>query len=623
MAHRQDPPRGRRRRRIRWPRIVLLLVIVGVVIPALGLGWGAYSVRAEAKAVKGDYHSGNFLGLASTLQKMGGTLGAMHTEALLLGWLDVIPIVRGYYLNGMDLLSAGHDELHVFGQVLPPVLKAADASLPPVQKAQRVSAAVDQAGTLMVQLEPELRAANRSVQSMDPSRMPGFLANHGLSVANLRAVSSTVISLMPAMTGPDPVLATLLGLPQPVRYLLLFQNSGELRATGGFMTAFAYVPFADGKLGKIYSQNIETLDTRVTYQPPPPLIVGAYLPVTYWHLRDANTSMEGPGAPIPDVPEAVNNIYRFYDSIPDAPSINGVVFIDTWFVDDLIGDVGGLSVPTLRGKTVHLTKQNANYEMEMMAEGEALSPILRKLFIGTMMKELMDKVFHGHISELLKVAGTFSEGLAHEHVMFYFNNQAAEKLVAEHDWGGIIPAHVNGDFVEVIDENLLGHKDNYWMHEWYDVNITTEDGKNLETVTIHWLEPALVVDAPPYLVVPYHSWVSVFAPVGSDLISMTGTASGGDGAGGGINSYIQQTTDPTLNKVEFGAHMDLPGRTSKSQPPSTGTVVVKFWLPSSVNIHRILVQKQPGLKGEPVTVTVNGVSRHFTLESRHWLTFSS
>lgn len=621
MAHRQDPPRPRRRRRIRWPRLVWFLVIVGVVIPVLGLGWGAYSARAEAKSLKIDYHTGNFLQLASTLQKLGGTLGAMHTEALLLGWLDVLPIVRGYYLNGMDLLSAGHAELDVFGQVLPPVLQAADSKLPSVQKAQQVSDAVAQAGTLMTQLKPELEAANRSVQHLNAARMPGFLSDRGLSVSALRAVSSTVIQMLPAMTGRNPILASLLGLPDPVRYLLIFQNSGELRATGGFMTAYAYVPFADGKLGKVYSQNIQTLDTQVTYQPPPPLIVGAYLPVTYWHLRDANTSMEGPGAPIPDVPEAVGNIYRFYDSIPNVPSINGVVFIDTWFVDDLIGDVGGLSVPTLRGKTVHLTEQNANYEMEMMAEGEALPPNLRKLFIGTMMKELMHEVLHGHLSELLKVAGTVSEGLAHEHVMLYFNNHAAEKLVAQHDWGGIIPAHVNGDFVEVVDENLLGHKDNYWMHEWYDVNITTEDKQNVETVTIHWREPAIVVNAPPYLVVPYHSWVTVFAPVGSNLISMTGTAAGGDGAGGGINSYIQETTDPTLNKVEFGAHMDLPGRTSTSQPPSTGTVVVKFSLPSSVNIHRILVQKQPGLRGESVTVTVNGVSQHFILESRHWLTF--
>lgn len=623
MAQRQDPPKRRHRRlRMRWWRVIALLFFIGVIVPVIGLGWGGYRLKSEIHAMKLDYHGRNYAGLASTLQRMGGTLGAMRTEALLLGWLYVVPMARNYYANAMDLLTAGSDDLHVIGQVVPPVLSAAESPGPPAQKQQRVSAAVSQAGQLMTQLVPEVKAANRSVQSMTAAGMPGFLLKRGLNVSVFKSLSDTFVRLLPTMTGRHPVMADLLGLPNPARYLLIFQNSGELRATGGFMTAYAYVPFVNGKLGKITSQNIQSLDQQVTYQPQAPMIISSYLPVNgIWHLRDANSAVAGPYAAVPDVPEAVSNIYQFYNSIPDAPAVNGVAFIDTWFVDDLIADVGGLNVPTLRGKTVHLTAQNANYQMEYMAEGEALPPNLRKLFIGTMMKELMHDVFHSHLSEMLKVAGTISLGLRHEHVMLYFNNPRAENLVAKQGWGGIIPQNVNGDFVEVVDENLLGHKDNYWMHESYSVNITTEHGQNLETVTIHWVETGIDTGLPPYLVVPYHSWVTVFAPPGSSLVSMTGTAAGGDGAGGGIDSYVQVTADTVLNKQEFGAHMNLPARTSSSQPPATGTVVTQFWLPKGVNIHHILLQKQPGLKVEPVTVTVNGVTQHVMLNSQQWLTF--
>lgn len=621
MGQRQDPPHLRRRLRMRWGRIIWFLIIVGVVIPIVGLGWGAFRARSDAKALKADYHAHNFAALAGRLQRLGGTLGMMHSEAILLGWLDAIPVVRGYYLNGMDLLTAGHDELNVFGQVLPPVLDAARSSGSTQLKAQRVSNAVAQAGTMMAQLTPKLEAANRSVQHMNPDRMPAVLEDKGLKVASLRALSNVIIELLPAMTGSHPVLANLFGLPSTTRYLLVFQNSGELRATGGFMTAFADLTFSDGKLGKIASQNIEALDKAVTYQPPAPLPVYPYLPVTYWHLRDANTGMSSPTGAIPDVPETVNNIMQFYNSIPNAPYLDGIVFVNTWFVDGLIADVGGLTVPTVPGKTIHLTAQNANYEMEMMAEGGALPPRERKQFIGTMMRELMHQVFHGHLSELLKVGGTLSQGLQQEQVMMYFHSAAAEHLIAQHNWGGIIPAHVNGNFVEVVDQNLLGHKDNYWMHESYNVDVKTENGKNLETVTIHWVEPAIVVPKPPYLVVPYHSWVTVFAPKGSQFVSMTGTATGGDGAGGGIDSLIQDTVDPTLNKEEFGGHLSMPGRMSKSEPPSQGTVVAQFWLPAGVNINHMLVQKQPGLTNEPVTVTVNGATKHIALYSRTWLNF--
>ena len=621
MAHKHNPPRPRRRFRMRWGRLFGFLLVIGVVVPLVGLGWSAFRLRADAKALKSDFHAHNYVGMASTIQKMSSGLGAMHTEAILLGWMDAIPVVRGYYMNGMTLLTAAYKELDVFGRVLPPIMEATHSPGNSALRAQKIKAAVTHAGVTLARLSPELRSANASIQAMNPRRMPGFLQNKGLNVVALQTLSDTLIKWLPAMTGPHPVLANLLGLPNLTRYLLVFQNSGELRATGGFMTAYAFITFHDGKLGKIQSHGIQQLDTQVTYHPAAPLPVSPYLPVSYWHLRDANTGMPSGNGAVPDVPEAVNNIMRFYNSIPNAPYLNGIVFVNTWLVDSLIADVGGLTVPTVPGKSIHLTPQNANFEMEMMAEGGALPPKERKVFIGRMMRGLMHDIFHGHLSELLKVAGTFSQGLNREEVIPYFHNGAAEQLVAAHHWGGIIPAHVHGDFVEVVDQNLLGHKDNYWMHESYHVNITSEKGGNLETVTVHWMTPAIVVPKPPYLVVPYRSWVTVFAPPGSNLVSMTGSASGGNGQGGGINSYVQQYYDPILNKLEFGAHMTMPGRMSAQEPPAQGTVVTKFWLPKSVSIHRIVLQKQPGLKGEPVTVTVNGVTRHIILQSRTTLTF--
>lgn len=621
MAKNNRPPKRRVRRRMRWGRFLGFLVFLGIILPLLGFGYGAWRLDATAHAFKRDYHAKNFVAMGSSLQSLGGTLGIMRSASLLLGWMDAIPRVRGYYLNGLSVLTAAQMDVHAFGQAIPPVLDAAEGGGSASARHARVRQAVSQAGLKMTQLEPQLRDANAQIQHMNQARWPSILTQKGLSVPEIKAVSSTLVKMLPTMTGRHPILASLLGFPSSKRYLLAFQNSGELRATGGFLTAFAYVPFHNGKLGKIASQNIQTLDTKVTYHPTPPTVVGLYLPVAYWHLRDANSAVAGTNFGMPDVPEAVHNIYQFYNSIPHVPAVNGVVFIDTWFVDDLIGDVGGLNVPTIRGKTVHLTAQNANAQMEYMAEGQALPANLRKLFIGTMMKELMHDVFHGHTSTLIKVAGTVSEALRHEHVMMYFNNAKAEHFVAKQNWGGIIPSHVNGDYVEVVDENLLGHKDNYWMHESYDVNIKTVNGAHVETVTMHWKETGIQISKPPYLVVPYHSWFTVFAPPGSVLDSMTGTASGGNGAGGGIDSGIQNTTDTVVNKVEFGAHISLPARTSASQPPATGTVVTTITLPSRVNVHHILLQKQPGLKAEPVTVTVNGVTRHVILNSRTWLTF--
>jgi hypothetical protein len=616
--------RGRRVRRVRWPRLIGSLVVLVLGILVISLGWGVYNAAAEARTLKADFHTRNYVGVASTIRQLGGTLGSIRTTASFFAWLRVVPGVAGSYVDVMDLLTASDQDLAAIGQAFPPVLVALHAPGTPAQRAAKVRAAVSQAGLTMERLKPEILSANATLQSMNPAWMPGVLVRHGIDVGALQAASRLLVRFLPAMTGPHPVLATLLGIPTPQRYWVVFQNSGELRATGGFFTAYGYVPVADAKVGKVSAQNTQALLTKVTYRPPAPVIVGTYLPVSYWHIRDANTALPGPGFGVPDVPEAAGTIDQFYNSIAGAPPIDGMVFIDTWFADGLIADVGGVNVPTRPGKFVRVTAQNANITMERISENRGLPPDKRKLFLATLMKDLLHDVMHGSGSTLLKVLGTVSQSLQHEQLMLYFKNPAAERFVAQEGWGGIIPAHVNGDFVEVIDENLLGHKDNYWVRESYAVNIRTVHGHNLETVTVHWLDPAISVPNPTYLslVAPYHSWVTVFAPAGSQLVSETSSATGGDGQGGGIDSYVQVTNDPVVNKTEFGAHINLPPRTAKSQPPAQGTVVSTFWLPSGMNLHRILVQKQPGITTEPVTVTINGVTRHVVLSNaRTWLHF--
>ena len=624
MEQRVGRPRtsSRRTRRVRWPRLIGLLVIVVILGLAAGLGFGAYRAEAEVRTLKTDIHTHDFAGAVSTVQQLGRTLGVIRTEAMFFDWLRLVPGVSGSYGDIMDMLTAGSADLQGIGGAFGPVVKAVEAPGSSAQKSARVEAAVAQAGLLMAHYKPQILAANQSVQNINPAWMPGILAKKGLPVGALKAASGTFVRMLPLMTGKHPLLATLLGIPNSQRYMVVFQNSGELRATGGFFTAFGYVPVSDGTIGKVSAQNIQNLLTKVTYQPQAPYIIAQYLPVAYWHIRDANSALPGPGTGVPDVPEAAQNINRFYSSIAGAPSINGMIFVDTWFADGLIGDVGGVNIPVGHGKVIHVTEQNANMVMEHIAEDSGLPTSQRKAFIATVMKTVLHDALHGSTSTLLKVVQTISQSLQREQLMLYFNNAKAEQFATERGWGGVIPQHVNGNFVEVIDENLLGHKDNYWMRESYAVNIRTVHGRNLETVTIHWVEPAIYINQPPYLVEPYQSWVTVFAPQGSQYVSETSSTSGGDGASGGINSLIQQANDPTVNKTEFGAHIVLPMRTAASQSPAEGTVTSTFWLPSGVNIHRVLVQKQPGIRTEPVTVTVNNVTRHLVLtNARQWLHF--
>lgn len=94
-----------------------------------------------------------------------------------------------------------------------------------------------------------------------------------------------------------------MGEKTPQRYLVMVENSGELRATGGFLTAYGYLEQNRGKIDAMSAQNTYALLNRIHYRPPAPAPIAKYVYTPTWHLRDANWS--------PNVPTTVAKIYQF------------------------------------------------------------------------------------------------------------------------------------------------------------------------------------------------------------------------------------------------------------------------------------------------------------------------
>ncbi len=367
------------------------------------------------------------------------------------------------------------------------------------------------------------------------------------------------------------------------RYFLVYENPGELRSTGGFMTAYSYITFQNGHLQPIHSHNIYSLQSHIRYRPPAPLPIHTWVYTPIWHLRDSNWS--------PNVPTTVQQMYKFYNSMPHAPHLNGVIFVNTWVADTLLKDIGGITMP----KTYHnvrITSSNANYEMEYIAERSHLSAGSKKKFIGTMIHFILHKVAHAPVPVLLRTFQGGYQSLNQKNVLFYFNNPQLEAMAKSHNWAGTVDSHVHGDYLEVVDDNLGGHKDNFYMHYHITSRIQKIGSRYRQTTTVTWTNTGIFDN---WLVVPYSSWVRFYVPYGSRLISLKG----GD-------AVTQAYTNAQLHKTVFGNHLTMPARLNKHQPPTTQSMTATYWLPKDINMSRYVIQKQPGIQVDHETVIVNG-----------------
>ncbi len=83
------------------------------------------------------------------------------------------------------------------------------------------------------------------------------------------------------------VIPTILGFGETKNYLLLFQNSDELRPTGGFIGSIGDLSVKNGEASSIVVQDVYELDGQLRNHIEPPFIVRRYLQ-PHLYLRDSN-----------------------------------------------------------------------------------------------------------------------------------------------------------------------------------------------------------------------------------------------------------------------------------------------------------------------------------------------
>lgn len=209
-----------------------------------------------------------------------------------------------------------------------------------------------------------------------------------------------------------------------------------------------------------------------------------------------------------------------------------------------------------------------------------------------MFHEVLHKLAHSPVPVLLATIHSVFRSLNHKDIIFYFNNPQVEEIAQTHNWAGTVDKHVHTDYLEVVDENLGGHKDNFYMHYHVTSRIKKIGSRYLQTTTVTWTNTGIFDN---WLVVPYTSWVRFYVPYGSTLISLTGG-----------NAITQDYNNRTLHKTVFGNHLTMPVRLTAQQSPTTASMTATYWLPAGLNMSRYVIQKQPGIKDDHELIIFNG-----------------
>ena len=401
----------------------------------------------------------------------------------------------------------------------------------------------------------------------------------------VRAEHDAAIALLATRAVPG-----MLGADGPQRYLVLFENPAESRASGGVPGDYAVVTAVEGKLILSKVGSVDQLDS--TGNPAGKHLVGPedYLarysqfePEDYW----GNVPMS---PDFPSVGEVAANLY------PECggTKVNGVISLDPVAMAGFLAATGPILVPAWPGPV------DAENAVAILAHEEFIhfgggDP--RQIeFVQALVKLLWHDLVTRNLPSLPTLANDLLPALRGHHLLLYSEIPETEHFFEAVQVAGSMPP-VDGDFLGVVTQNAEGNKIDWYLRRSIDyqavLNSRTDQITAVLTLKLHNLSPTsglppIIIDpSPGATTTPGESelYVSIYSPWEVDGSSLNGVP-------------LVMTEQQELGRLVFSAFVKVPAG-------GTTTIVLDFtgsWDPGQH--YQLGMYDQPVLFPDRVSTSV-------------------
>ncbi len=392
------------------------------------------------------------------------------------------------------------------------------------------------------------------------------------------------------LNGPT-LLTDALGLNTERTYLVLAQNSDEIRPAGGYISTYGWLQVRNARVTD-YSYSPTTERSPI---PPSERTATTIVVPSWWLQFESPIYAAWDGSWSPDFPTTAEMAAWYYDSgrNPHAP-VDGVIAIDTVGFEYILEGLGTVVVP---GYQEIVTPQNFR-EVVYKIRAEGAADLEHKRFLAAMYHQILEDWQRVDRTRGAELVGAVLRALQEKHIMLYFRNNAAlNRAIDILGWSGRQQPALEHDYVLVVDANIGASKigQSVTRRLTYDANIQP-DGAVAGRLTVAYDYFATVAESDPairnghYLDLDYDNLLQVFVPARSTLI-------------GTDNVDYEVTTEQTITHTDFVAKTRVAYNSGErfqflyNTPP-----VVR--MDSPYRHYRLLIQKQPGTRGEVVSVQV-------------------
>jgi len=371
----------------------------------------------------------------------------------------------------------------------------------------------------------------------------------------------------------------LLGIDHPRTFLIIDLDSAELRSAGGFIGSFGFLHVDHGKLGTLEFRDVYTLH-EPQFKPGDPGYVEPPKPIAE-HLIGGSLTFRDAGW-WPDFPTTAAMLERLLKR-DEGTTVDGVIGINPYFLSDLLGLVGPVTVPF-----VHDTFDAQNFYVKSIYHSGLIlpdKPHNRKDFLAFIGAEVQKRLLSLPANRLSKVAGTIQGACARRDLQLTFHDSQAVKTASSLSCTGAM-VHTNEDFLLVTSAISLA-KNNAWLGRSFSLSISPgADGYVRHRLTMNFVNKAPRKPSDGEYIAPfYEDYLRIFVPAGSRIVA----------------TEAQPLKGMVVIPTSDGGYMEVGGQFRTVQNLYTLTIV--YDVPSS-RMGSLVWERQAGTGNDPVLIDV-------------------
>ncbi len=402
-------------------------------------------------------------GMRLELQRIKGELPQLITSSTNIGStnakvLQLIDIYDQLAVSSMAMLRTG-DSLQEFTvdmvTLSPDDLRAKYKSITTYLSYQWES--------LMSEVTPGLRLSLKQLETIDSRFLPAHIKEN---VDVVTTYIRELLVIIDQVEASKDALLTLLGDDGPRHYVVLLENTGEARATGGFFGTMLFIKINSGYIEDLHIEDTYHIDGQILQTLDVPTGLADFQHEL--RLRDSNYW--------PDFPTSAKQISWFLDKY-NGPSIDGIFAVTDRFATEALGYVGTLPIA---GHDVPAKDALTVLSALIEAKVDAKDP---KSYLKEITSELSDLFFHtiqSNPAGLLQLL----DGIATKQVMGFSFDTKVQQLFDTYSFSGRVSSPSDGDSFLYVPTSVSGNKSDHYVTRYLTHHTERVEGMLTDTVSL-------------------------------------------------------------------------------------------------------------------------------------------